>query len=603
MKWRYAFRVLAVLLLAVGLTYGAARSSAQHAQAVSSVTLSAPLDKPEAWDYATRTWGDPWDMDEQSDVYLVYTSCPSPSGAGFTGVTTSGGIWSGTVGTSPSYMILLNPGYQSTLDTLQDGQVRPLNADTYRWITFRMYSSAGTTAAFYWMKGDLSEFSKYGVSQVFAISSGWNIYAMYMPSLVGGGAFPELWNGSITGLRFDVFGSGRQIKLDWMRISEGQTGNTVSWSGTGLGGNVEIAFDNGDGNGYARLRYFPSGNSAQPISTDSGGGSFDVPASFAPGTYSAQVTVSGGSAASVNQWTFHAAPIAQIVAPSYTSGEDFATTVVGNPWDMEGVDDVNASWTENESYAASGGILDITNHDDGRAPCTAPWPHRPLALNLGGHTVDTNKYKYLAYRYKVDQAPDQGDGGVIRVRWLDNVKWWAGRTDDISLYDNGWHTYKLDLSSVDLEVEMAGWVGNSWPIFQLMANEAHDAWTSHLDWVKLTAENQTSGAYMAGWNIVQGTVLTTTAYWDANQTPGGLIGGYVVPTQTTTTPPPGPEFVYLPLVMRSYGAGASELEAEKTYSMSSAGLSNGQYYYFVLKLEDGYNTVYWYSELPVKKNP
>jgi hypothetical protein len=616
MKWRYALRFVAVFWLALGLGYGVPSSSAQRVQAISTVTLSAPLTKPEAWDYATRTWGDPWDMNEQGDVFLMYTSCPSPSGAGFTGVTTSGGIWSGTVGTNPSYMFLLNPGYQSSLDTLQDGEARPIDANTYKWITFRMYSNASTTAAFYWMKGNVSEFSEYGVSEVFAISSGWNIYAMYLPSLLdttpppGIGAQP--WSGSITGLRFDVFGSGRQIKLDWVRISADQTsaGNTISWTGSGMSGSAEIAFDNGDGNGYAPLRYFPSGNSAQPIPTNPTNGQFTLPASLAPGTYGVQVTVGGVSRQSSQEWTFKPAPIAKIVAPSYTSGEDFATAVVGNPWDMGGTDDVDVSWTDGDpaqaglTYGVSGGVLDITNVDDGKGSCNTSWPHRPLALNLGGGTIDTSKYKYLAYRYKVDNAPDQGAGGEMRVRWLRTGLWWAGRTDDISFYDSGWNTYKLDLSTVDLEAEMSAWNSTSWNVFQLMVNESHRAWKGHLDWVTLTAENQAISKYEVGWNLVNvSSVMTTTIYWDADQNWGNgyAAGPYPVVTETLPVSATGPYTVYLPVVLNNLGAAPSELEADYTYRVDTGGLTPGQLYYIVIELEDGYNTVRWYSELPVRK--
>ena len=193
---------------------------------------------------------------------------------------------------------------------------------------------------------------------------------------------------------------------------------------------------------------------------------------------------------------------------------------------------------------------------------------------------------------------------MSRIRWLKTGDWAAGRTDDISLYNGGWNVFKLDLSTVALEAETAGWTSLDYNVLQIMANESHLAWTSHLDWVKLTADNtaDTDASYTVGWNILQGDVLTTTIYWDADRNPGGEIGGTVVPTQTAGSPP-GPLFTYLPLVERLYGAGTSEVSADRTYGVSTTGLSGGSDYYVVLKLEDGVNTVYWYSELPVKVNP
>jgi hypothetical protein len=348
------------------------------------------------------------------------------------------------------------------------------------------------------------------------------------------------------------------------------------------------------------------GNVEQTITTGNTNGTFDVPVSFAPGSYRAQVTVSGVSRQSASQWTFKPAPIAQIVAPSYTSGEDFATTVVGNPWDMDGTDDVNVGWTDGDpaqagiSYSASGGLLDITTTASGSA-CSPPWPHRPLALNQGGHAIDPSRYRYLTYRYRVDNVPDQGEGGVMRVRWLNTSQWWAGRTDDISLYDDGWTVYRVDLATVPLEAEMSGWTSTSWHVFQLMLNESHATWDAQLDWVKLTAGNEAQNSYTVGWNLVNvSDVLTATVYWDADQIPGNgqaSAGQVYVPPSDITLP--GPEFVYLPTVSKQLGLDVSDVEADFALGLSTSGLSIGSEYWVAIKLEDGYNTTWWYSELPV----
>jgi hypothetical protein len=291
------------------------------------------------------------------------------------------------------------------------------------------------------------------------------------------------------------------------------------------------------------------------------------------------------------------------VAPSYISGEEWATTVAGDPWDMDSTGDIDPSETRTLSYNASGGVLDIVNSDDGVPSCSAPWPHRPLSLNLHGHTIDTSKYRYFTYRYKVDEAPDQGDGGVSRVRWLLTGVWAAGRTDDISLYNDGWNTYKIDLATADLEAETAAWQSFDYDNLHILVHESHDPWTAHLDWVKLTAENEAHGSYTVGWNLLNGSdVDTTTIYWDADRNPGGLIGGWVVTDSPsgTPTPPPGPLYTYLPLAMRSYGTGSLDVDAEHQFTVPTDGLTAGQRYYIVIRLAYGSKTVDWYSELPVR---
>jgi hypothetical protein len=591
-----AIKWLGVIALVVGLAAGTTTSNAVRLLDLSDVSLSTPLVQGEAWDYATRTWGNPWDMDQASDVYLYATSCPSSDDAGFANVSASGGIWHGETNITGAYMWLLNPGFPSSLDIGEDGQIsgRAIDADTYDWITFRMYAEADDFAVFYWTKTDLSSVPY--DSGIFRTHAGWNIYAVQMMS--------SNWSGSVTGLRLNPsVTSGRTVEIDWVRVSAEQTGNTVSWSGSGMSGDVAIAFDSDDGRGYVPLRVI-DGTTERTITTGASSGSFVVPASLASGTYRAQVTIGGVPGQSPGEWEVKAAPIAQIVSPSYTSGEDWVTSTSGNPWDMEGTDDVDAGESKTVNYSVSSGVLDITNVADGRGACDVQWPHRALALNLHDKNIDTSKYRYFTFRYKVDNAPDQGAGGVSRVRWLKTGAWAAGRTDDMSLYNGDWNVYKLDLSTVTLEAETAGWTSFSYDVFQIMANESHLAWTSHLDWARLTADNtaHTSASYTVGWNILQGDVLTTTIYWDADRNPGGLIGGTVVSAQPAVAPP-GPLFVYVPLVERGYAAGTSELTADHTYVVSTTGLSSGSDYYAVLQLEDGVNTVHWYSELPVKMNP
>jgi hypothetical protein len=301
-----------------------------------------------------------------------------------------------------------------------------------------------------------------------------------------------------------------------------------------------------------------------------------------------------------------ALPIAEIVAPSYTSGEDWATFNLGDPWDMESLGDISQETTEMDgirSMRVSDGVLTVINKDDGLADCAVPWPHRPLGLNLGEKRVDQTKYRYFSYRYKADQAPDQGAGGVHRVRWqAQHLQFWpTGRTDDLSFYHNGWQTYSLDLASVPLEGEKGEWVDFSSDVIQIMLHESHRPWTTHLDWVKLTAENEARGSYLVRWKI-RGTNadLQTTLYWARKQgdtyqiVPGSgdVLGS--LPMQGVRVAQ-GHE-LYLPYLLNGYAGESDTLE----YVKSTQGLSKGQTYYVAIMLEDGHNESTWYSPLPVR---
>jgi hypothetical protein len=222
---------------------------------------------------------------------------------------------------------------------------------------------------------------------------------------------------------------------------------------------------------------------------------------------------------------------------------------------------------------------------------------------LGGRYIDPGKYRYFSYRYKVDNAPDQGAGGVTRVRWqAQHLPYWpTGRTDDLSLYNNDWHTYSLDLETVQLEGEMGQWKDIPADVMEIMLHESHRQWTSYLDWVKLTAENEAHGSYLVRWNVVQaGAPLTTTLYWAKKEgaafrlVPGS---GEVVsaPSKPGGTVPSG-HVLYLPFVVGNYGGGSKTVQHAK----STQGLAVGQVYYVAIKLEDGYNESMWYSAVPVR---
>jgi hypothetical protein len=191
---------------------------------------------------------------------------------------------------------------------------------------------------------------------------------------------------------------------------------------------------------------------------------------------------------------------------------------------------------------------------------------------------------------------------VHRVRWQARQiqHWPTGRTDDISLYDGQWNTYSLDLSNVALEVELGAWGDFPVDVLQLTIHESHREWTSHLDWVKLTADNVGTHSYAAQWNVLNASApVTMTLYWAEKQ--GSVYR--LVPGTGHVIPPPepiddtSPHHVYLPLVLSVPDPGGA---AQFRHAMSMAGLARGEYY-LAIKLEDGHNLIWWYSELPVVK--
>ncbi len=326
----------------------------------------------------------------------------------------------------------------------------------------------------------------------------------------------------------------------------------------------------------------------------------------------------------------------EIVAPSFTSGADFAATEVGNPWDMDSVDDIDRLWTTDEpsshnglpvstTYKVENGILKISTNstvaeNDPNDPCEFPKgvPHRPLAFNMGGKRIDTYKYRYFSYRYKLIHAPQSLNrykcGNVNRIRWYQNdLEWAEGRTSDILIPDedhirsapNDWYTYKIDLW--EYAHVAAPYRGPAqWNILQLMFHEANYGWPAQLDWAMLTAENVAGSSYTAAWNLgsaVRASATPTmTVYWSTDRTVGGVFGsGYVYVPPSGGGGTAGPNMVYLPVVLNHVVAGFSPLEADYSLQIDATGLTSGQYYYVAIEVDDGSSTAWFFSEVPVKK--
>jgi hypothetical protein len=258
-----------------------------------------------------------------------------------------------------------------------------------------------------------------------------------------------------------------------------------------------------------------------------------------------------------------------------------------------------------QSLSVTDGVLKTVTRDDGMGDCGVPWPHLPLGLNLDGQRVDTTRYRYLSWRYSVDQAPDQGAGGVHRVRWqARHLKYWpTGRTDDISLYDAGWHIYSLDLANVRLEAEGGKWGDFAIDTLQILLHESHRQWTSYLDWVKLTAEPVAQSSYNVQWVMTAGSEAPAmTLYWaERSGTSFHLVPGtehVVPPSEPGGLTLPYDHNLFLPALLREYSPAH---EGRYQHQMSTVGLTDGGRYYVALKLDDGYNVTWQYSEVPVLK--
>jgi len=195
-----------------------------------------------------------------------------------------------------------------------------------------------------------------------------------------------------------------------------------------------------------------------------------------------------------------------------TNGDDFATTVLGDPWDMEQRRDIG--WEENLSpIEVADGIwsarVNVTNPDGGNTGYLFPlfqgfptaWPVGKIGAN---YPVDTSRYTQLSYRMYVSER----SYGNHAVYWTHKVDWPTG-TDRFAVSDtgpNGWKLYNWDLTTANGDPGAFAGSWQSGPVYGLRIdpNPASANYRPEVvvdvkvDWVRLT-DPSTSPRYTVTW--------------------------------------------------------------------------------------------------------
>lgn len=575
---------------------------------------SGPVAFGETPEYATLVWNDPWDMSDPLDVrQLDSPRCVWPNHFDDYSPCTDG-YWCGQVRSDVGNpdLFLLHPGY-GALDVSRTGQLRPINANYYIQLTFRMYIDSVDPGdpglQIYWTNGTVADIgadpNRYGGSRLYKTYSGWHIYTIDLSQETSpmNGNLP--WSGQLTGLRLDpglVNMNNKIVQLDWVRLTPSQT-RRIEWT-TDQSGSVEIRFQSGSVDD--RLLVYSGGQ--YPISIPASQNYYDVPASLPPGDWYVQLKVDGQTSSAAGPWQVQQAPTLRFVKPGYTSGEDYARSELGDPWDMSNSEDIY-SYGDTTAPVFSDGVLSSTSMDTNPLnTCSGYWENPYINLLDDNYwdspfttdpAVDTSKYRYLTFRLKLGGTPDVSYGWVARVIWSDFLFQNCGVTDDIPLHA-GWNEVSLDLwdSSILEPAEAA--CQSTWQAsperrqVRLDPLEVPEATTFYVDSIMLTANDTAPQSSVFGiqYDLNKSDSVIATFYYDTDTSSDNgrtLANEYTPPAPT---PPTGPYFVYLPLVMNQYTAGVEVFQWDLT------GVPAGTYY-ISADVDDGYSTTTWYSETPV----
>jgi len=536
-------------------------------QAQGTISVVFPTRLAAAPDYATEVLGDPWDMCNLDDMSLRPDERVGFSSFSFgTGQCIAGGTTMAVNGTNDSSLMMLSPGlYDVALNPGRNGRNFPIDPSKYQVLSFKLSLSATEDPQIWWFHNPVNHPSGVGLGGrlVPRMSAGTQLVVADLTQSLLSGSVP--WtSGVVRALRIDpnALNAVENVFLYWVRLTPSASSplaakQTITWNGSGAA--TITVRDNGDGSVF-------------PVVSNLSGNSY--PWNYgvlAPGSYTLTVTNATGSGST--SFSINNPPRIDVTNPSVTSGDDYATTVLGNAWDMSNSNDIQLTGLDHlTNVSFSSGLLHATN--------TNSDPIVTLLYNTNNAVpIDTSRFRYLTFRMQLDGPYDLLAGSVARVIWGTQVSSAAAVSQDVIVVP-GMNSYTIDLATLstapDGGLEPGSgetWTASSKRYLRLDPHEFPDARTFHIDDVKLTARPVATGSFNIRFvgTDADGDAATVSLYYDADTNPGN--GKSLI---ASNIPVSAGQFVWNP-----------------------AGVPLGEYYIYA-EATDGIQVMGRYSNLPVR---
>jgi hypothetical protein len=360
--------------------------------------------------------------------------------------------------------------------------------------------------------GGSDEVNQSGLALFGAPTNGWAVYILDLPtlqytmpdgSLQSGtlasplGGTPRPWHTQSLVRGFELRAQGTAgytvpVEIDWVRLTarDGAGAATMTVNYANCSGAYTLRVTDAEGVPFAVARGPASG---------SGSVAFNYGV-LAPGAYTASLSCNNGTS-SGQAFTVNAPPQVTVIDPDVTGGSDFATDVLGNPWDMADAGDVPVL-----QGVTGAGLVNDAGLPALQATGTSAGDPAVTLLNGGAALINTRRYRHLTFTLTLDTPfgldGGQGQGSVARVLWgsrstsdLPNMT----TSNDMMVWP-GRNTYTVDLSALTaanggLETDCAGclttpWLSNSVRFFRIDPHEATTGVTFRLAQVKLGAVDE-----------------------------------------------------------------------------------------------------------------
>ena len=513
------------ILLLISIFVSPLPALAQTVQSIGTSSVQA------ADDFATRAFQDPWDMNQRTDLGPLLGSADLPS-SGFTNISFASGIFSGTTAAADASVWLLDTGNPLAVPIGKTGTNYPIDASTYRLLAVRMSTSAARQIFIYSWDSNIYQSSPELIPGP-GTTTGYRTYLIDLSAAAS-------WSGTRGALRFDPAEGAAPVNvaIDWARLVsvDASLCRTITWNSAGPSVNIYLDNDSDP--------TFNLGPIALNVSSASGGvsagcsspsaNSYKFYAGALPaGTYYVVVVNAGtnptASNYSTTTWVVNEIPTLVFTSPNEEgSDDDFATSQLNNPWDMDSLGDVDLTrnvtsaqitsltvQTPEGTSIAGQRVYRATSSNVGSCGAVGDPQLEVLHNNARGFSkqIDANRYRIFTVEFGVpNRARGINCGSIARIIWRGRGDLGPGSVSDDIIFNSRAGVNMLDKITVDMKTLLVeqgtGVGGTNWvngptggiDIFRFDPLEYPEPTQFIIKRMKLTSLEQARTSYTIRWN-------------------------------------------------------------------------------------------------------